>query len=93
MSGYVARVTGAFSIEGRRLQFLMDKKDLRKEKIFESREECIRFFREEMHYATDDLKYIIWFESGEDEKRNLLTGELLESKRKEENYDDITDLF
>ena len=76
MSGYVARKRGSISFTSDDLEFMMDKKDLRKEKIFPSREECIKFFREEKHYSIDDLKYMFWFESGEDIRRNLWTNEI-----------------
>lgn len=80
MSGYVARYKGGISFDSKDLEFMRDKKDLTREKKFNSREECIAFFRETMHYAIDDLKYMFWFEDGEDIKRNLWTGEEVNEK-------------
>jgi len=86
MSGYVARKIGGFREDKDEIQFLMQRKNIKKEMIFPSREECIKYFREKEHYATDDLLYIIWFEEGEDLQRNLLTNELLQPKIEEEEY-------
>lgn len=78
MSGCVARLVGGISFNSNEIEFLMDKKNQRKEKIFPSRESAIEFLRKEKHFAVDDLLYMFWFEDGEDIKRNLWTGESVE---------------
>jgi hypothetical protein len=76
-SGYVARKKGGVGLDSEDLQFLMDKKHKTKEKIFENRAKCLEWFWEVQHYGEDDLRYLIWFEEGEDIPRNLFTNEIL----------------
>lgn len=90
MSGYVARMLGGLGIDENEIQFLLESKKFpHKEKIFESREAAIKFLREEMHYAIDDLKYMFWFEEGEDIKRDLLTNKNLCSNEESTNKEDF----
>ena len=76
MSGYVARLKGGFGPDSEDLEFCMDRKHPRIEKIFKCRRSCMLFFYDEKHLTMDDLKYLMWFEEGEDIRRNLVTGKV-----------------
>lgn len=79
MSGYVGRTPSTSLQIYRNVEFLMDRKNRRKELIFKDRDAAVSFFRNVEHYSDDDIYYLFWFEEGEDKRRNLLTGELLDN--------------
>lgn len=83
MSGYVARLKGGLGLDADDLEFMMDKKHPRKEKIFKCRRSCMMFFHDEWHLSMDDLSFLFWFEEGEDIKRNLRTGKIADPYYKE----------
>jgi len=74
-SGYIGRKTGNMT-NPNEVQFLLDKKT-KLERIFENRESAISYLRIREHLAKDDLLHMLWFSNGEDEQRNLFTGELI----------------
>jgi hypothetical protein len=76
MSGYVARIKGGVGFDSNDLEFCMDKKHPKREKIFKCRRSCMLFFYDEKHLTMDDLSYMTWFEEGEDIRRNLVTGKI-----------------
>lgn len=92
MSGYIARRKGGVGFNSEDLEFFRDKKTkYRKEKIFQSREECIEFFKREYNCGKFELAELIWFEEGEDIQRSLVTNAVIDPyylKRKEEEKQD-----
>ena len=47
------------------------------------------FFYEEKHLCMDDLKYLIWFEEGEDIRRNLVTGKVEDPHHEELRLEEL----
>lgn len=75
MSGYLGQEC-CLGSNPKEMQFLLDRKT-GVEKKFSSREAAIEYLRKKEHYATDDLRFIFWFEDGEDKAREILTGNLV----------------
>jgi hypothetical protein len=58
--------------------YLMDPKRRRRERRFTSREEALRYLREEMYYATDDMRFFYWFPYSDDLPYHILDGSPVE---------------
>jgi hypothetical protein len=76
MSGYVGQIKG-LGHDPNGIQFLLSRQT-GKEKIFTNREAARKHLHDKEHMADDDLRFIFWFEEGEDKKRSMLTGELID---------------
>jgi hypothetical protein len=75
--GYVGRMKGGIDLDSDGVEFLISKRT-RVEKRFPSRLDAIKYLREVEHFAVDDLKYMYWYQYGEDIRREVLTGEYID---------------
>jgi hypothetical protein len=74
--GYVARHKEGITLNTE-LEFIMDARDKKEQKLFDSREEAIEFLRDEFRII--DIEFMYWFTELEDQKQWLESGIPFES--------------